>query len=354
MKSKTTGDLTVYQISDGTLSDDTSYKWRVRYKCDYDVWSEWSDVTTFTKLLQGADRGLFVGGGVGASEINTIDYVSISATGNASDFGDLTVETRDAAATSNGTNDRGVNGGGYTTVNRHNVISYVTISSPGDASDFGDITVARYRLSATSNGTDDRGVFGGGYTTSYQEVIDYITISSAGDATDFGDLTYAISQLAATSNYTNDRGVFAGGKRSNTYSTNIISYITITNTGNATDFGDLSYDDSGRWNLAATSNGTNDRGLFAGGYHRDSGGASNQNVIDYITITSTGNSTNFGDLSYRGNQATGTSNMTDERAIFSGYDGNVIDYVTINSPGNASDFGDLSVDRDYMTATSNS
>ena len=94
--------------------------------------------------------------------------------------------------------DRGVFGGGHDGANS-NVIGYITISSTGSATDFGDLTVARYALGATSNGTTDRGVFGGGYTASHSNVIDYITISSTGSATDFGDLTVARGYLAATS-----------------------------------------------------------------------------------------------------------------------------------------------------------
>jgi len=53
------------------------------------------------------------------------------------------------------------------------------------------LTLARQNLAATSNGTSGRGVFGGGTTGSVSNVIDYITISSTGNATDFGDLTDA-------------------------------------------------------------------------------------------------------------------------------------------------------------------
>ena len=34
------------------------------------------------------ERGLFAGGNPGSSEVNTIDYVTISSAGNATDFGD--------------------------------------------------------------------------------------------------------------------------------------------------------------------------------------------------------------------------------------------------------------------------
>ena len=47
--------------------------------------------------------------------------------------------------------DRGVFGGGYDGSNELNIIDYITISNTGNAQDFGDLTVARYGIGATSN-----------------------------------------------------------------------------------------------------------------------------------------------------------------------------------------------------------
>ena len=189
-------------------------------------------------------RAVFGGGNVMPA---TIDYITISTPGNASDFGDLTVARYELAATSNGTNNRGVFGGGCIDANNSSAtIDYITISTPGNASDFADLTVARDGLAATSNGTNNRGVFGGGrYPTVIANTIDYITITTPVNASDFGDLTVARFRLAATSNGTSNRGVFGGGY-------NTIDYITITSPGNATDFGDLTVT---RYALSATSNG---------------------------------------------------------------------------------------------------
>ena len=65
-----------------------------------------------------------------------------------------------------------------------------------------------------------------------------------------------------------------------------MDYVTIASTGNATDFGDATIAVKGR---GPASNGT--RGVFAGGVD-----GSNYNVMDYITIANTGNATDFGDL----------------------------------------------------------
>jgi hypothetical protein len=76
-----------------------------------------------------------------------------------------------------------------------NNIQYVTIASTGNAADFGDLTVSRRQVSGCSSAT--RGVFAGGFGGF--NIIDYVTINSTGDATDFGDLTVARGGSAATS-----------------------------------------------------------------------------------------------------------------------------------------------------------
>ena len=93
-------------------------------------------------------------------------------------------------------------------------------------------------------------------------------------------------------------------------------------------------------------------GVFGGGYD-----GSNKNIIDYVTISTPSNATDFGDLTVARRYLAATSNGTNDRGIFGGgYDGsdkNIIDYVTISNLGNATDFGDLTVARRCLTATSN-
>jgi hypothetical protein len=220
-------------------------------------------------------RGLFSGAGAN----NIICYITINSIGNAADFGDTTFYREGGGSTSNNTNNRGVFGGGYYGGNS-NVIDYVTISTTGNATDFGDILHTNASPGSSSNGTNNRGIFG------YSTYIDYITITTPGNATSFGSLTISRGAPGSTSNLTNDRAVFAGGGTS----INIIDYITISTTGNATDFGDMS---SARNNMGATSNGTSSRGVFGGGINASS---NEINVIEYITISTTGNVTDFGDL----------------------------------------------------------
>ena len=61
--------------------------------------------------------------------------------------------------------------------------------------------------------------------------------------------------------------------------TDVIQFFNVDSTGNATDMGDLTV---ARMYISSSSNST--RGLFGGGYT-----GSNSDVIDYITIASTGN-----------------------------------------------------------------
>jgi len=296
------------------------------------------------------DRAVF-GGGITTVNVNTLDYITISSTGNAVDFGDLTVSRRILCATSNGGYDRGVFAGGYVAANS-NVIDFITISVIGNATDFGDLTEESQSLAATSNGANNRGVFGGGNITTGLGTINintvsYIAIHTTIDAVDFGDLTQARRVLTATSNTTNNRGVFGAGWDGTT-NYNIMDYITISTPSNASDFGDL----TPRRTLSAASNGTNNRGVFGGGY-----AAANSNVIDYITISSTGNATDFGDLTAAKYGLDATSNGTNNRGVFGGgyttVNIDVIDYITVSSTGNAADFGDLTEARRNVAAVSN-
>ena len=79
------------------------------------------------------------------------------------------------------------------------------------------------------------------------------------------------------------------------------------------------------------------RALTFGG----TGSPANINEIDYFTIASTGNATDFGDILAAGYNSGGAASET--IAISMGLTGyaNTIQFVTIASTGNATDFGDL-------------
>ena len=301
---------------------------------DNNVWVNQSSL-----YLGGSDTGLFLGGYIGSAVVNSIDKITISTLGDTSDFGDLTTARYQFAGTSNGINERGVAGGGTNNLGtNYNTIDYVTINVAGDATDFGDLLGVRIAMGACSNGPSERGLFMGGAPSDNNpdNVIQYITINSTGDATDFGDCTSTTTQgTASLSNSTNDRGVRSGGSPGTPE--NVMDYVTISSTGNATDFGDMT---TGRHSHAACSNGTNERGLWGGGYYNSA-----LNNIGYITISTTGNATDFGDLTGAARLLAGLSNGRNDRGVFGGgRDSSMTDtiaYVTISTTGNATDFGNL-------------
>ena len=203
----------------------------------------WATVTTEVassgKFGANGDRGVFAGGHNGSTGVNTIDYITIPAPGNAVDFGNLNWNDQGGmGGASNGS--RGVFAGGYqVSVGYVNFIDYITIAIPGaaNATDFGDLTAAMGSATACSNGS--RGVFGGGFRSGVDwDTLDYITIATTGNASDFGDLTTERGDCSALAN--NVRGIFAGGETGNggAVRVNTIDYITIATTGNASDFGD--------------------------------------------------------------------------------------------------------------------
>ena len=177
-----------------------------------------------------------------------MDYITIATTGDALDFGDLTQGRQHLAGASNGA--RSVFAGGVTTTSqygRQNTIDYITIATTGNATDFGDLTGGINSPAGCSDNTT--ALFGGGSYWSSQNRIDYVTIATTANALDFGDLTVARSHAGAAANST--RGVFAGGYGSSA-NVDTIDYITIASTGNATDFGNL---DVVRTSLAGLSGG---------------------------------------------------------------------------------------------------
>ena len=75
--------------------------------------------------------------------------------------------------------------------------------------------------------------------------------------------------------------------------------MTIASTGNGTDFGDMRFEASQR-----TGTGNRIRGIFGGGYISPTGRTT---FIDQIEIASTGNATAFGDLAVTTSYAGSTS-----------------------------------------------
>ena len=245
---------------------------------------------------------------------------------------------------------RGIFMGGYTTSPSSAAVGdihYINIPSMGNSRDFGDLVNAA-RWAGGSCGSSTRGLYGGGATPASTDHIDFVTIATTSNALDFGNLATTQGYVKACSNAT--RGIWGGGRSSTspTVSSNVIQYITIASTGAAIDFGNLTSARTATGNTASPV-----RALFGGGYTSPSTTA--VDVIDYVTIASTGDATDFGDLlvdvrysdvassGIRGLWGGGSAPTTD-----------TIQYVTISSTGNALDFGDLTASIAHISCTDNS
>ena len=223
-------------------------------------------------------------------------------------------------------------------------IETFVISSTGNATAFGNLTANSKTGIGVANST--RGIAALCTNPASTDVINYITMASTGSGVDFGNnTTNAVANGAGCQSPT--RGIFAGGAGS----INTIGFITISTLGDTADFGDLT---QGRFGHAGASNAV--RGLFSGG--ANPGGV---NTIDYITIATLGNAADFGDLNTAGVHYTaGCSSSTRairgggaDNAAPAGNYSNAIDYVQIMSTGNAVDFGDRTVPARHLDACSN-
>ena len=191
----------------------------------------------------------------------------------------------------------------------------------------------------SNTGTGTRGITGGGSTPSDRsDVIDFITISTLGNAQDFGNLITAANRPGGLANST--RGIIAGGLLYNPPSPatfDDIGFVTISSTGNTSTFGDLNYQ---KYEGGAGSSAT--RGLIMAGY-----GPNYTSLIEFITIATTGNAIEFGSLSnLNGNGKYSASSKT-RAVIGGGYSypqadySNTIEFVNIATTGDGTDFGDF-------------
>ena len=288
----------------------------------------------------GRGRGITGGGFVSPSSQNVMDFIEIATTGNAQDFGDLTVILRNIATCASST--RGIFASGQSP-SVSDVICFTTISSSGGANDFGSLRTAMTNSNDGVLSDNTRGIILYGGPTSLpsltnQGTLDFITIPTTGDSSSFGELSVARRHTATMASPT--RGVFATGKNDTTSTyLKIIDFVIIQTQGTAVTFGEIST--NGREQSVGAGNKT--RGLIAGGLENPTPYQS----IDFITLATEGNGQDFGDLA--ANRFGMASMSSSTRATFAGGstpgNSNVIEFVTISTTGDATDFGDLTVAR---------
>ena len=140
--------------------------------------------------------------------------------------------------------------------------------------------------------------------------------------------------------------VMAGNNSSEPNGSNVMQYTNISTTGNTVDFGNLSRKKYGTYGGISSRT----RGLLVGGYfyNEPNGPGTYIDDMDAITISITGDSFDFGNLSQGNRSEPGARSNQTRGIIFGGTGGpspivrtNTITYVTIAQLGNGVDFGDM-------------
>ena len=304
----------------------------------------WKTVNSYARP-GGGGRMVIFGGYSEPANVSTlaIDVVTISTLGNATRFGQMAGNSDSSFGIGNET--RGIyhRGGGDV-----NTLEYVTTASEGNPIDFGDLSSARY-LGARGN-SSTRGVFlSGNGPGGYKNNIDYVEMGTLGNALDFGDMNTAVFLNNNSVNST-VRVYSLGGYTSPGVNISKIEYVTISSKGDALEFNDLD-----RPNSTFPGFANNVRGVYGGGNLRPGGSAQ----IYMFNTASQGKMIYFGELTQDRKELAGSCSQT--RGVFAGGQlvpgpatVNVMDYVTIMSAGNATDFGDLSKTPRNFTSLSDS
>ena len=169
-----------------------------------------------------------------------------------------------------------------------NNIEFITIQSTGNSVDFGDMTTKTSTGQGFSSPT--RGVTAGGTNPGgggRQSLIQFITTSTLGNTQDFGDLLIAAAFTNANTASNSIRGLITNNNTAPGTYQNTIQFVTIATTGDATDFGDLIRGSEWCCGMASPT-----RAVF-----HNPGGNANQEHMEYSQIMTTGNSVDFGDIS---------------------------------------------------------
>ena len=293
------------------------------------------------------DRAVGYSGEYPGNQGSVIDYFDITTTGNASDFG--SANETSSRTKGGGSTTRGLKGGGDP---NNQAIEYITYASTGNGTDFGDLQYQRNYV--TSGGNGIRQLFMGGQPSG-SNTAEYVTIATTGNASNFGNMTphYMPNGTRSGGGGGNATRVVHMGGDDAPGRVNVIVYFTAMTTGNATDFGDLTQPAS---YVGSAYNDT--RAWRMGGY-----APSRTNTTDSITIDTTSNATTWGDLIQIWRYSSGCSNGPrfvnmggdDGQGMGSGetgYYNNTIQYFNSDSTGNASNFGNLYNGRNGLAAMS--
>ena len=328
-------------------------------KLEYWNGSAWFQVHTATPNLATAGdrepgpRGIIAGGRVSAPSFSDlIEYVNIASLGDAVDFNaDLANPGGRGSSASSSTRGVFIGGQSPSPLIFNNDVQFITFASTGTITDWGtNLTNGNIGCDGCHS-TQTRAVFALGQTgpaaSDFTNRIEYFDIASTGTTIpDFGDLS-AVRASTNGAAGSSTRGIYCGGRTDASTRTNLMEFVTMSTLGNASDFGDLSITKS-----LGTAGSNSTRMVIAGGYNASPLNA-RVNTIEYITISTLGNPTDFGDLTLA--RTDGAAMASPTRGAFGAGDpqSSIIDYIQFNSLGDAIDFGDTTARDEAFEGVSN-
>ena len=248
-------------------------------------------------------RGAIAGGFTGApanGRISTVQALNIPTNGDIFKFKGLQFNCQQLSGVGNDT--RGVYALGYAYPNMSPVSSnsinmhydMIEFMSDANRTDFGDIIPGAASRDLATVETPIRGYFAGGEGTDQSPANNKnITIkgfANNSESLNFGELSVLSQRGSGLGSAT--RGVFVIGDTIPAF-VNTMEYITLTTTGETTDFGDTT-------SVTGHSNNNSASNTIRGVYHhaRTADGGAELNTLEFITIATTGNAVDFGDLNY--------------------------------------------------------
>jgi len=311
-----------------------------------------SGPTTMRGNGKSRGRGYIAGGRRSPVYYSDIDFIQINTRGDSQEFGDLRYAVNGPKG--NGNTTRSVFAAGYypsLSPSAGNIknIDLMLHASLGGVTGFGELTIDGGQNGAQGTACNDTIAIYAGGGTNYTRGMEKINFATTGDGVAFGDLVNlgiadkdgdnpGLRNINVGNLGSPTRALFVGGDDNPGTDYNVIQYVTFASLGDAVRFGEASTVYS---NTAAVSDGT--RGIYAGGETPN-----RTNHIEYISIVSFGTTQEFGDLT-QARRSLGACNDSLRACFVAGDDGssspnncNIIDYITIKTTGDAADFGDLS------------
>ncbi len=262
-------------------------------------------------------------GGYRGGYVNTIDKVSYTSDGNATDAGNLRYGMQGAGSCADSTHGYVCGGSTPPGAPYYNEITKFQFSTDGDCVDLADLTNSPESTTGVNGST--HGYICGGAAPSNVNVIQKFAFVSTANATDVGDLLSA-SKHRDSGTQSESYGYISGNEPRN----NVIQKISFSSDGNSTDHGDLKETKNGH-----AGHSSSDYGFVSGCE------APSSYQIERFSFASNTTATDWADMTTLRRHGGGSSSTT--YGYYSGgvTSGNVIDKFPYASQTNSTDVGDM-------------